>query len=216
MRVLLVGAPGAGKGTQAKLLKERLAAPHISSGDLLRDAVRRGTDLGMKAKAYMERGQLVPDSLLIGAMRERLRESDCRQGFLLDGFPRTVRQAEALEEVLSELSTHLDAVIILDVPVEALVARLSGRRTCRECGAMFHVQLDPPTVAGVCNRCSGELYQREDDRETTIRERLSIYERTTKPLLNWYEHRGTVATVNGVGEQREVLDRILTCVEARA
>lgn len=216
MRVLLVGAPGAGKGTQAKLLKERLAAPHISSGDLLRDAVRRGTDLGMKAKAYMERGQLVPDSVLISAMRERLRESDCRNGFLLDGFPRTVRQAEALEEVLSELSTHLDAVITIDVPEEALVARLCGRRTCRDCGALYHLQLDPPVSDGVCDRCGGELYQREDDREETIRERLSIYERTTKPLLSWYEHRGTVATVNGVGEQGEVLNRILTCVEARA
>lgn len=216
MRVLLVGAPGAGKGTQAKLLKERLAAPHISSGDLLRDAVQRGTELGMKAKAYMERGQLVPDSVLISAMRERLREADCRQGFLLDGFPRTVRQAEALEEVLCELSTHLDAVITIEVPEEDLVMRLCGRRTCRGCGALFHVVLDPPRLAGVCDRCGGELFQREDDREDTIRERLSVYERTTRPLLKWYEHRRTVASVDGVGGQAEVLDRILTCVEGRA
>lgn len=216
MRVLLVGAPGAGKGTQAKLLKERLSAPHISSGDLLRDAVRRGTDLGMKAKAYMERGQLVPDSLLIGAMRERLRRSDCSHGFLLDGFPRTVRQAEALEEVLGELATRLDAVVTIDVPEDALVARLSGRRTCRGCGALFHVVLDPPTAEGVCDRCGGELFQREDDREETIRERLAVYERATKPLLHWYQSRGTVAVVDGLGEQGEVLDRILSCVEAQA
>lgn len=170
----------------------------------------------MKAKAYMERGQLVPDSLLIGAMRERLRRSDCSHGFLLDGFPRTVRQAEALEEVLGELATRLDAVVTIDVPEDALVARLSGRRTCRGCGSLFHVVLDPPKTDGVCDRCGGELYQREDDREETIRERLVVYERATKPLLNWYQSRGTVAVVDGLGEQGEVLDRILSCVEAQA
>jgi len=216
MRVLLVGAPGAGKGTQAKLLKERFSTPHISSGDFLRDAVERGTELGMKAKAYMDSGQLVPDSVLIGAMRERLHESDCRDGFLLDGFPRTVPQAEALDDVLREMVTDLDAVIMIRVPEEALVARLSGRRTCRDCGALYHLSLDPPKVEGVCDRCAGGLYQREDDCEDTIRRRLEIYERTTKPILHWYGARGTLTVIDGVGEQNQIFERILNRVEAPA
>jgi adenylate kinase len=213
---VLVGAPGAGKGTQAKLLEERLSAPHISSGDLLREAVERGTELGMTAKRYMEQGRLVPDSVLIGTMRERLQRPDCRTGFLLDGFPRTVRQAEALDDVLAELDAELDAVITIRVPRDALVARLSGRRTCRECGALYHVTLDPPATEGACDRCGGQLFQRDDDREETIRERLDIYERDTKPLLRWYASRGNLAEVDGVGEQSAILERILRSVEGHA
>lgn len=216
MRVVLVGAPGAGKGTQAKLLEDRLHAPHISSGDLLRDEVARATELGMKAKEYMDRGQLVPDSVLIHAMRERLRRSDCARGFLLDGFPRTVPQAEALDQLLSEVETGLSAVVSIAVPEDTLVMRLSGRRTCRACGALYHIQLDPPKECGVCDRCGGALYQRDDDREGTIRERLAVYSRETAPLLRWYGENGRLAEVDGVGEQGEILRRILACIEAKS
>lgn len=212
MRVVLVGAPGAGKGTQAKLLEEKLLAPHISSGDLLRHEVARGSEVGMKAKAYMDRGQLVPDSVLINAMRERLGQTDCRGGFLLDGFPRTVPQAEALDAFLGELQACLNAVVSIAVPEDTLVMRLSGRRTCRDCGALFHVELDPPRRSGVCDRCGGPLFQRDDDREATIRERLAVYKRDTSPLLAWYGQRGRLAEVDGVGDQAEILDRILACI----
>lgn len=216
MRVVLVGAPGAGKGTQAKLLEDRLHAPHISSGDLLRDEVARATELGMKAKEYMDRGQLVPDSVLIHAMRERLRRPDCARGFLLDGFPRTVPQAEALDQLLSEVEAGLSAVISISVPEETLVMRLSGRRTCRDCGALYHVELDPPKDSGVCDQCGGLLYQRGDDREGTIRERLAVYRRETAPLLRWYGENGRLSEVDGVGEQSEIFRRILTCVQAKS
>lgn len=215
MRVVLVGAPGAGKGTQAKLLEDRLHAPHISSGDLLREEVARGSELGMKAKEYMDRGQLVPDSVLINAMRERLRQPDCRSGFLLDGFPRTVPQAEALDQMLAEADAALCAVVSIAVPEDALVMRLSGRRTCSQCGALYHVELDPPRAPGICDRCGGALFQREDDREETIRERLAVYRRETSPLLHWYGERGRLSEVDGVGEQSEILSRILACVQSR-
>jgi len=213
MRVVLVGPPGAGKGTQAKLLEDKLHAPHISSGDLLREEVARCSELGMTAKAYMDRGQLVPDSVLIKAMRARLRQPDCSGGFLLDGFPRTVPQAEALDAMLDEIQAALNAVISISVPENTLVARLSGRRTCRDCGALHHVELDPPRVEGVCDRCGGELFQRDDDREATIRERLAVYRRETSPLLSWYGGRGRLAEVDGVGGQREIFDRIVDCMQ---
>lgn len=216
MRIVLVGAPGAGKGTQAKLLLDRIDGPHISSGEILRSEVVKGTEVGMKAKEFMDRGQLVPDSVLIDAMRARLREQDCSRGFLLDGFPRTVPQAEALAEVLDELSTELDAVVTISVPEDSLVQRLSGRRTCRDCGALFHVVFNPPAAEGNCDRCGGELYQRDDDRAETIRERLAVYRRDTKPLLQWYGERGCLTEVDGVGDQSAILGRILASVEARA
>ena len=203
MRLMLLGAPGAGKGTQAKVLVERLAVPQISTGDMLRSAVSRETKLGVQAKAFMDSGQLVPDSLVIGIVKERLEEDDCQAGFILDGFPRTVSQAEALGEF-----TTLDRVISIGVDVESLVARLCGRRTCMSCGDIFHVVHSPPAVEGVCDSCGSELFQRSDDRESSIRERLKEYEAKTSPLTQWYRDRNLLAEVDGNANPQEVQQRI--------
>jgi adenylate kinase len=204
-----MGAPGSGKGTQAKLLGEHINVPHISSGDILRDAIRRNTVLGMKAKTYMDRGELVPDGVFLGAMDERLRENDCRQGFILDGFPRTVSQAESLTSMLTGRQANLDHVAWIRVPTAELVRRLSGRRTCKSCGAPYHVSFDPPKREGICDKCGGELFQREDDRETTILARLKVYEEQTAPLATFYDARGLLFEVDGVGGSKEVLHRLL-------
>src|SRR5574341_126094 len=187
MRWILLGPPGAGKGTQAKRLVERLGVPQLSTGDMLRRHVAEGTPLGREAKGYMDRGALVPDAVLIGMMRERVKAPDCARGYILDGFPRTPAQAEALGAMLKELGTPLDGAISLEVPEAVLVPRLGGRWTCRSCQAMYHVTDDPPRVAGRCDRCGGELYQREDDREETIRRRLQVYREQTEPLIGYYE-----------------------------
>lgn len=214
MRMVLMGPPGAGKGTQAKLLQKELTVAHVSSGDLLRAAVRNKSPLGVQAKKFMDRGELVPDEILLGTIEERLQADDCRAGFLLDGFPRTIPQAEALQVVLGRLQSKLDRVTSIHVPREELVKRLAGRRTCRNCDAMYHVIFDPPTNPGLCNRCSGELYQREDDKEDTIRARLDVYDRQTKPLLDYYRERGLLREVDGVGSQEQVLNRIRANGEA--
>lgn len=208
--MILMGPPGAGKGTQAKLLQERFDVPHISSGELLRGAVRRKTPLGVQAKRFMDRGELVPDDVLLGTIEERLRRSDCATGFLLDGFPRTVAQADALAAMLHSMGTHIDNVTSLIVPRDELVKRLSGRRTCRECGAMYHIIFDPPINPGICNKCNGELYQRDDDQEDTILARLDVYDRQTAPLLALYRQRGVLHEVDGVGSPDQVFERILT------
>lgn len=212
MRLVLLGAPGAGKGTQAKLLGERFHVPHISSGDILRAAVKNQTALGRQAKEYMDRGELVPDQILVGAMEERLQNPDCKAGFLLDGFPRTISQAEILDKMLSGLRAPLDHVVSVAVPESALVSRLSGRRTCSKCGALFHVEFDPPKVEGVCNKCGASLFQRDDDKAETISSRLGVYNRQTAPLLDWYRGQGKLAEVDGVGETRAVFDRIVTAI----
>jgi len=208
--MILMGPPGAGKGTQAKLLQERFDVPHISSGDLLRVAVRRKTPLGVQAKRFMDRGELVPDDVLLGTIEERLRRNDCATGFLLDGFPRTVAQADALVAMLLSMGTHIDNVTSLIVPRDELVKRLSGRRTCRECGAMYHIIFDPPNNPGICNKCNGELYQRDDDQEDTILARLDVYDSQTAPLLALYRRRGVLHEVDGVGSPDQVFERILT------
>jgi len=208
--MILMGPPGAGKGTQAKLLQERFDVPHISSGDLLRVAVRRKTPLGVQAKRFMDRGELVPDDVLLGTIEERLRRNDCATGFLLDGFPRTVAQADALVTMLLSMGTHIDNVTSLIVPRDELVKRLSGRRTCRECGAMYHIIFDPPNNPGICNKCNGELYQRDDDQEDTILARLDVYDSQTAPLLALYRRRGVLHEVDGVGSPDQVFERILT------
>ncbi len=208
-----MGPPGAGKGTQAQLLRERFEVPHISSGDLLRHAVKRKTPLGVQAKRFMDRGELVPDTILLGAIEERLRQPDCVRGFILDGFPRTVDQAEALTALLAQLAAHLDDVVSITVPREEVIKRLSGRRTCRECGTMCHVIYDPPVNAGICNKCNGELYQRDDDQEDTIGARLEVYDRQTAPLLAFYRQRGLLREVDGIGSQDQVFARILTQVQ---
>ena len=212
--MILMGPPGAGKGTQAKLLQESFDVPHVSSGDLLRSAVKRKTPMGLKAKRFMDRGELVPDDILLGAIEERLNRNDCAKGFILDGFPRTVAQADALTAMLANGGTRIDHVASLTVPREEVVKRLSGRRTCRDCGAMYHIIFDPPNNAGICNKCNGELYQRDDDQEDTILARLDVYDRQTTPLRALYRERGFLREVDGVGSQDQVLTRVLAAVQA--
>jgi len=209
MRIVLLGPPGAGKGTQAKLLLERLQVPQISTGDMLRAAAKNGTPLGREAKTYMDRGGLVPDAVIIGLVRQRLQDPDCAKGYILDGFPRTVGQAEALEKTLGELRLNLDHVLCLEVPSEDLVARIAGRRTCRQCGAMFHVRFSPTKQDGICDACGGETYQRDDDREDTVRRRLSVYAEQTAPLVRFYEGRGLLRRIAGTGEIPEIFSRMV-------
>jgi adenylate kinase len=199
LNLVLLGAPGSGKGTQAERIAARHDLPHISTGDILRDAVERGTELGSEARRYMDAGDLVPDEVIIGIMRARLGESDAGRGFLLDGFPRTIEQAEALDAMLAEDGRSVSDVILLDVPEEELVQRLSGRRMCRRCGANYNVVFNPPQKEGVCDLCGGELYQRSDDNEETVRNRLQVYRRQTEPLIGYYEGRGLIRRFYGGG-----------------
>ena len=212
MRMILLGPPGAGKGTQAKMLLEKLAIPQISTGDILRAAVKDGTPMGLEAKSFMDSGGLVPDSVVIGIIRDRIQDEDCSKGYILDGFPRTIAQAEALDTMLSELGSGIDAVVSLQADEEELVRRLTGRRTCRSCGFGFHVMFKPPKAEGVCDECGGELYQRDDDQETAIRERLSVYGEQTQPLIDYYRGKGTLKEVDGLGEIQKIQGRILGAI----
>jgi adenylate kinase len=210
MRLVLLGPPGSGKGTQSALLAERLGVPHISTGDMLRAAVAAGTELGSKAAAHMEAGELVPDDLVVLIVRERLSQPDANEGFLLDGFPRTDVQAEKLGGMLEEISSGLDAVVLIDVPEEDILRRLSGRRVCLACGAVYHIDSNPPPEHRRCpegGECS--FVQRHDDTEAVIKERLRIYREQTSPLINYYKSRGLLVSVDGVGSVREVFDRIV-------
>jgi adenylate kinase len=210
MNLILLGGPGAGKGTQAKKLIDTYQIPQISTGDILRAAVKEGTEMGKKAKECMDAGKLVPDEVVIGIIKDRLAQPDCKKGFILDGFPRTVPQAEALDKVLSGLSTKIDHVVSIDVDEEALVSRLTGRRTCKSgaCGQMFHIEYTPPKKAGVCDKCGTELYQRDDDNETTVRSRLSTYNQATKPLIDYYSAKGLVRPIAGVGGIDDIFKKI--------
>jgi len=208
MNLILLGPPGAGKGTQAKMLVETYGIPQISTGDMLREAVKNQTQLGLEAKKYMDAGQLVPDEVVIGLVKERLGRDDCAQGFMLDGFPRTVPQAEALDKVLAEMGKAIDHVISIEVPNEELLKRLTGRRTCRNCGQGYHVIFDPPKQDGVCDKCGGELYQRDDDNEATVANRLKVYEESTKPLIDYYQAKGLLRPIDGVGAIKEIFERI--------
>ena len=199
-----MGTPGAGKGTQGALLASRYGACHVSTGDMLRDAARQGTPLGLEARRYMDDGHLVPDDLVTGIVADRLASSECGKGFLLDGFPRTVPQAEALGRLLEERGQPLDAVVLIAVPTDEVVRRLSGRRVCPSCGTMFHVALQPPATPGRCDRCGGALVQREDDREETIRHRLAVYTRETAPVLEHYRRAGLLHEVDGTGTREDV------------
>lgn len=214
MRLVIFGPPGAGKGTQAKLLSERLGVPHIATGDMLREAVKAGTRLGGLAKKYMDEGRLVPDEVVIGMVEERLRQPDCSKGFILDGFPRTIEQAEALDSELEKLGLKLDAVLNLEVGDEEVVKRIALRRTCRSCGAVFHLIFNPPRREGVCDRCGGELYQRDDDKEEVVRNRLKVYRQQTKPLLEFYRRRGLLRDVNGERSIEDVFKEILAALGA--
>lgn len=196
MQILMMGAPGAGKGTQAAKLVEKFGIPQISTGDMFRAAIKNGTALGQRAKAFMDAGQLVPDEVTVGIVKERLSQADCAKGFILDGFPRTVEQADALTKILSELGLKLTAVLNIHVPTEKLVERAVGRRICKNCGATYHVKFKPPK-GEVCDECGGELYQRADDNEATMQKRLSVYESSTKPLIDYYKTAGVYTEIDG-------------------
>ncbi len=193
----MLGPPGVGKGTQASELAKLCGIPQISTGDILRDNVKRGTELGMQAKAIMERGDLVPDEVVIGIIAQRLTEPDCEPGFILDGFPRTVAQADALGEMLERMGRGIDRVINVQAADETLVRRISGRRTCRSCGRLYHVEFSPPAAEGICDACGGELYQRDDDKEETVRRRLEEYRAKTEPLIEYYRQSGLLVDVDG-------------------
>jgi adenylate kinase len=208
MRLVLLGAPGAGKGTQAKKLIEKYGIPQISTGDLLRAAVSAGTQLGKEAKSYMDRGELVPDRVVLGMVEERLKQDDCKKGYILDGFPRNVAQAEALDKMLNDLGMSLDAALSVDVPFDDLMKRLTGRRTCKACGQMYNIYFNPPKKEGVCDKCGGELFQRDDDKEETIKKRLEVYNSQTSPLIDYYSKKGILKSVNGTGSIDEIFANI--------
>ncbi len=208
MVVLLLGAPGSGKGTQAKFLIDALGIPQLSTGDMLRAAVKAGTKLGQEAASFMQKGALVPDSLVLGLIGERVGQPDCKAGFILDGFPRNTVQADALEETLKAVGKSVSRVIAIDVNEAELIERLTGRRTCKNCGSGYHVKFQPPKVVGKCDKCSGDLTQRNDDVESVIRDRLTVYSTQTAPLLNYYGKKNVLRSVSGVGQPSEVTERI--------
>jgi adenylate kinase len=212
VRVVLVGPPGAGKGTQAQFISTNLSIPKISTGDIFRYNVSSGTELGRQAKAFMDRGDLVPDEITIAMVRSRLQEEDALDGFLLDGFPRNVPQAETLKKMLAEWDARLDIVLELVVDDDEVVRRLSGRRTCRKCGRIWHVVFDPPARQGLCDDCGGELFQRDDDQEETIRHRLDVYAQQTRPLIAFYADEGTLLGIDATGPVEEITDRAMSAL----
>jgi len=212
VRVVLVGPPGAGKGTQAQFLASHLSIPKISTGDIFRDNVSHGTKLGRQAQKYMERGDLVPDEVTIAMVTDRLADDDTQAGFLLDGFPRNLPQAETLKKMLATWDTKLDVVLELVVDDDEVVRRLSGRRGCRRCGRIWHVVFDPPVLPGICDDCGGELFQRDDDREETIRHRLEVYQQQTTPLVSFYADEGTLLGLDATGPVDEITERALSAL----
>ncbi|MBO9131114.1 adenylate kinase [Bacillus sp. 165] len=212
MNLILMGLPGAGKGTQAEKIVEKYEIPHISTGDMFRAAIKEGTELGLKAKSFMDKGELVPDEVTIGIVRERLGKDDCKKGFLLDGFPRTVAQASALEEIVTDLERKIDYVVNINVDQEILMKRLTGRRICKDCGATYHLVFNPPAQEGVCDKCGGELYQRSDDNEETVANRLEVNIKQTKPLLDFYGNLGYLRNIDGqqdIGKVFEDIDALI-------
>ena len=208
MRLVLLGAPGAGKGTQAKKLIEKHGIPQISTGDILRKAVADGTPLGKEAKSYMDKGELVPDKVVIGLIEDRLKQPDCKKGFILDGFPRNTAQAETLDVMLKKLNMPLDSALSVDVPKDDLMKRLTGRRTCKGCQQMYNVYFSPPKKNGVCDKCGGELFHRDDDKEETIKRRLDVYDAQTAPLISYYKKSGILKSVIGVGGIDEIFKKV--------
>ncbi|MDU2065009.1 MAG: adenylate kinase [Sporomusaceae bacterium] len=210
MYILLMGPPGAGKGTQAAKLVENMGLAHISTGDMFRQAVKEGTPLGLQAKECMDSGKLVPDSVTIGIVKERLAKDDCKKGFILDGFPRTIEQAEALGQILEELKIALTRVVNINVPHQELVGRVTGRRICKACGATFHVTFNPSTKGELCDQCGGSLYQRADDSEATVTNRLAVYDAQTQPLISYYANKGLYSEIDG----RQEIDKVYADVLA--
>ncbi len=215
MKLVLLGAPGAGKGTQAKKLTEKYTIPQISTGDILRKAVADGTPLGKEAKSYMDKGELVPDSVVIGLVKERIVRDDCKNGDSRDGFPRNTSQAEVLDKVLADMNAPIDTALSVDVEKNDLMKRLTGRRTCKGCQQMYNVHFSPPKKEGVCDKCGGELYQRDDDKEETIKNRLDIYEKSTAPLIDYYGKKGILKSVSGIGYIDEIFNKVCSVLEAK-
>ena len=208
MKIVLLGPPGAGKGTQAKSISNRYSIPHISTGDIFRKNISEGTPLGIEAKSYMDKGQLVPDEVTINMVKDRLTWEDCKNGYLLDGFPRTVAQAEALEGFLADRNEKLDTALSIEVPSSFILERMTGRRVCPSCGASYHVKFNPPTKDGVCDVCGSDIVQRKDDTEETVSERLEVYERQTQPLIDFYNNKNLLSTVDGTKAINEVFESI--------
>ncbi|MBN2719781.1 MAG: adenylate kinase [Proteobacteria bacterium] len=214
MDLILLGPPGAGKGTQAKMMADRWEIPQVSTGDILRAAVKEGRPLGLEAKSFMDRGELVPDRVVIGIIGERLEEKDAAGGFILDGFPRTIPQAEALQEILAGLGRKISCVLSIEVEEEKLVVRLTGRRICRNCGQSYHLVFNPPARDGICGRCGGDLYQRDDDKEETIRQRLTVYREQTQPLVGFYESKNLLKRIDGSDSKEKIFSGIVEVVES--
>ena len=209
MNIIFLGAPGAGKGTQAERIAEAYSIPTVSTGNMIREALANGTEMGLKAKSFIEAGQLVPDEVVIGIIKERLAKDDCGNGFILDGFPRTIPQAEALEE----MGINIDKVVDIDVPDEVIKNRMGGRRVCPKCGAPYHIETLTPKVEGICDKCGSELMQRKDDAPETVADRLNVYHEQTEPLKGFYEARGKLASINGLGDINEITERVKGALE---
>ncbi|MBS7008904.1 adenylate kinase [Anaerostipes sp.] len=214
MKIIMLGAPGAGKGTQAKQIAEQYSIPHISTGDIFRANIKNGTELGKKAKEYMDQGLLVPDELVVDLVVDRIEKDDCGKGFILDGFPRTIPQAEALDSALAAKDMKIDFALDIEVPDENIIDRMSGRRSCKECGAIFHVKYNPPKTEGICDLCSGELILRDDDKEETVKKRLNVYHEQTAPLISHYKEAGSLHVIDGTRHIDVVFDEIKSILEA--
>jgi adenylate kinase len=210
MKIIMLGAPGAGKGTQAKMIADKYQLPHVSTGDIFRANIKNGTELGMEAKKYMDQGLLVPDELTVKILLDRVAQSDCKNGYVLDGFPRTIPQAEVLDKALSELGESIDYAIDVDVPDENIISRMSGRRACLSCGATYHITHVPPKKEGICDRCGKELVLRDDDKPETVKNRLDVYHKQTQPLIDFYTKKGVLKTVDGTADMNDVFAAIVT------
>lgn len=214
MKIIMLGAPGAGKGTQAKKIAEKYTIPHISTGDIFRANIKGGTELGMKAKSYMDQGLLVPDEVTIDMLLDRISQEDCKNGYVLDGFPRTIPQAESLAEALEQRGEKLDFAVNVDVPDEAIITRMSGRRACLSCGATYHIVYNQTKSEGICDACGEKLALRDDDKPETVKKRLSVYHEQTKPLIDYYQKAGIIKTVDGTQDLNKVFEDIIAVLEA--
>lgn len=208
MKIIMLGAPGAGKGTQAKMIAEKYGVPHVSTGDIFRANIKNGTELGKEAKQYMDQGLLVPDELTVRILLDRVAQDDCKNGYVLDGFPRTIPQAEVLDSELSKLGDHIDYAIDVDVPDENIIKRMSGRRACLTCGATYHIEHVPPKTEGICDKCGSDLVLRDDDKPETVKNRLNVYHEQTQPLIDFYTNKGVLKTVDGTLPMEEVFAAI--------
>ena len=214
MKIIMLGAPGAGKGTQAKMLADKYKSPHVSTGDIFRANIKNGTELGTKAKVYMDQGMLVPDELTCDLVVDRIKQDDCKDGYILDGFPRTIPQAECLDKALDALNDKIDFAVNVEVPDENIIRRMSGRRACLSCGRTYHIVYNPPKEEGICDECKKELVLRDDDKPETVEKRLKVYHEQTQPLIDYYRNKGVLAEVDGTRDMQEVFTAITDVLEA--